>query len=149
MLDWGCFISPIRAVLMSELCLPVCSALQCPGTQAAGHHCVSLLGSAALPCLRASLLSSHSSLIRRNDPLKYIYRLFLLAISIQVCAQSSASYKIFFRLFLLPTLLYRYRMEIKDICLRAIKGICLKTAMSQIPAEYFSLTLVTHPLVSE
>lgn len=47
----------------------------------------------------------------------------------------------FFRLFLLPALLYRYRMEIKDICLRAIKGICLKIVMSQIPIEYFRALL--------
>lgn len=32
-------------------------------------------------------------------------------------------------------------MEIKDICLRAIKGICLKTVMSQIPTEYFRVLL--------
>lgn len=58
-----------------------------------------------------------------------------------MCTVRSILQTFFFRLFLLPTLLYRYRMEIKDICLRAIKDICLKTVMSQIPTQYFRVLL--------
>lgn len=151
----GSFIRPTRTVLVS-LCrdwitVPVsllCSAVPWrTGCRASLPHSAELCSS---PLSQGLPFSHHTVLWSEGMILWSTFTgFFCLQYLFRYVHSPQHLIGFFFRLFLLPTLLYRYRMEIKDICLRAIKGICLKIVMSQIPAEYFSLTLVTHPLVSE
>lgn len=142
----GTFVTAMRAVLV-PFCKDwlSCASLLCTavpwqtGCRTSLHYSAKLCSS---PLSQGPHFSHHTLFSDHKEQSSEVHLQAFSACSIYLgMCTASFFFFFFFRLLLLPTLLHRYRMEIKDTCLGAIKGICLKTAMSQIPTEYFRVLL--------